>query len=140
MTRIVVGIDGSAAARAALAHAVDDARRRDAELEVVHAWVYPALTVLPMAPTMPVPADLDAAARELVADELAEVGATDLATRITVVQGQPAAALIDAAKGADLLVVGSRGLGGIAKTLLGSVSSACAHHAPCPVTIVPEPE
>jgi nucleotide-binding universal stress UspA family protein len=53
-----------------------------------------------------------------------------------VVNGHPAQALIDAANGADLLVVGSRGHGTFAEALLGSVSQHCVHHAPCPVLIV----
>ena len=52
------------------------------------------------------------------------------------VQGQPARALVEVAKGADLLVVGSRGLGGFRELLLGSVSQQCAQHATCPVVIV----
>jgi nucleotide-binding universal stress UspA family protein len=52
--------------------------------------------------------------------------------------GSPAGCLLDAAKGADLLVVGQRGLGGIAGLLLGSVSHAVTHHAPCPVVVIPE--
>jgi nucleotide-binding universal stress UspA family protein len=52
------------------------------------------------------------------------------------VQGQAAESLLEAAKGAELLVVGSRGHGGFAGLLLGSVSSACAQHARCPVVII----
>ena len=55
------------------------------------------------------------------------------------VTAQPAAALIEAGKDADLVVVGSRGLGGFYRLLIGSVSSQVAHHAPCPVVVVPAP-
>jgi len=51
-------------------------------------------------------------------------------------EGTPAQVLLEAADGADLLVVGSRGHGGFAEALLGSVSEACVHHAQCPVVIV----
>jgi nucleotide-binding universal stress UspA family protein len=54
-----------------------------------------------------------------------------------VVEGAPAPVLLEAAKGADLLVVGMRGHGGFVGLLLGSVSQQCAHHAPCPIAIVP---
>jgi nucleotide-binding universal stress UspA family protein len=53
-----------------------------------------------------------------------------------VVEGRPAAVLVDESQGADLLVVGSRGHGGFTGLLLGSVSQQCAHHAACPVVIV----
>ena len=58
---------------------------------------------------------------------------------IVVAQGQPAAVLVAQAATAGVLVVGSRGRGGFRELLLGSVSQACAHHAPCPVIIVPDP-
>ncbi len=57
---------------------------------------------------------------------------------VRVIEGPAARVLVDVAQNADLLVVGSRGRGGFASLLLGSVSSQCAHHAPCPVAIVPE--
>jgi nucleotide-binding universal stress UspA family protein len=75
-----------------------------------------------------------------VADVLSAVDTTGLAQGIEshVVAGAPARALLDMATDADLVVVGSRGLGGFAGLLLGSVSQQVAHHASCPVVIVPE--
>jgi len=83
--------------------------------------------------------DVRRAAEKLVESELAELGSalSGVDVERTVVEGAAAPALIEAAEGADLLVVGSRGRGGFAGLLLGSVGQQCAHHAPCPLVIVP---
>ena len=75
-------------------------------------------------------AALDATVREAIPD------VSDVKIEQRVVQGTPGAALVDESHNADLLVVGSRGHGGFASLLLGSVSQQCAHHAACPVVIV----
>lgn len=69
--------------------------------------------------------------------EEARAEARDVQMETIAVEGQAANVLLEVAKGADLLVVGSRGLGGFRELLLGSVSQQCAHHATCPVAIVP---
>jgi nucleotide-binding universal stress UspA family protein len=74
-------------------------------------------------------AALEASVREALPD-------TDVEFKLQAIQGTPAGVLVDASAGADLLVVGSRGHGGFAGLLLGSVSQQCAHHAACPVVIV----
>jgi nucleotide-binding universal stress UspA family protein len=140
-SRIVVGVDGSPASRAALEWAVAEARLRHATLEVVHAWEFPAFVLTTYGgATLPVvaPEDLERAARELVARTVAGMAGADPVLRLetTVVRGHPANTLVEAAKGADLLVVGSRGHGGFTGMLLGSVSNHVAHHATCPVVIV----
>ena len=141
MSTIVVGVDGSEGARTALRFALQEARLRGADVRVVAAWHGPASMyggeLVPPDPALV--AHLGAVARRAV--ELALEAAGDLADGIaleTVVQEGPAArVLLDAAHDADLLVVGSRGLGGFRGLLLGSVSQQCAHHASCPVVIVP---
>ncbi len=74
----------------------------------------------------------------MVTDAIAEVAgpASPVEIRSEVVEGNPAAALLAASAGAELLVVGSRGHGGFVEALLGSVSQHCVHHAPCPVVII----
>jgi nucleotide-binding universal stress UspA family protein len=139
--RIVVGVDGSEGARHALAWAVDEAVLRDARVEVVHAWRHPYAP--PGTYVMRIPTDdaLESEAREVLDRAVDGVDSRRLSTpidRILVCDGA-AGALLDACKGADLLVVGSRGRGGFAGLLLGSVSQAVAQHATCPVVIVPSP-
>lgn len=141
MQKIVVGIDGSDASKNALRWAVDEGRLRDARVVALHAWETP----LPSPDATPVPQlDLAAlvtqtheAALELVTSVVEEVAGGDQSQSVTpvAVEGAAASALIEAARDADLLVVGSRGLGGFGALLLGSVSQECAHHAPCPVLI-----
>ena len=142
--RIVVGVDGSAGAVAALRWALAEARLHGASLDVVHAWqppTYYSSTGLGI-----VPVDLSevaAGAKEVleaaIDDALDGALADDLTIRPLVVEGPPANVLLGLAAGADLLVVGSRGLGGFSALMLGSVSHRCTHHAPCPVAVVPPP-
>jgi nucleotide-binding universal stress UspA family protein len=137
---IVVGVDGSEGAQAALEFALEEARLRAAEVKAVSAWRIP--TVLYNAGWVPVP--LDPAEYEKLAKsaleaslEAAGAGASGLEVRAITREGHAADVLVDEARGAELLVVGSRGLGGFRGLLLGSVSQQCAQHAPCPVAIVP---
>ena len=74
------------------------------------------------------------AALDATLQEVANAEGIEVERRV--VQGTPAAILVEESRGADLLVVGSRGLGGFRQLLLGSVSQQCAHHAECPVVIV----
>ena len=142
MDGIVVGIDGSAESKQALRWAAAEARLRGTTLRVVHAWAFPYF-----ASGLGIEPVLDAEvietgrrlAGELVDGELAELGdgASGIQVERAVVEGAPAPVLIEAAEGADLLVVGARGRGGFSGLLLGSVSQQCAHHASCPLVIVP---
>jgi nucleotide-binding universal stress UspA family protein len=126
---IVVGIDGSDDGQRALAWAVDEARRRGAVLEAVHAWELTASDT--MAP------DPAGGARSVLASSLAEIESAGVEVHPRLVEGRPAPSLLRAAAEADLLVVGSRGRSEVAAVILGSVSSACVHHAGCPVVVVP---
>ena len=141
MQRIVVGIDGSQGARQALDWAVAEAKLRDAHLMVIHAWLEPAAVAVGSVITVGgvEPEIFEETAQRTMADVLGAVDTSELSQGIDshVVAGAPARALLDAAKDADLLVVGSRGLGGFSGLLLGSVSQQVAHHATCPVVIVP---
>jgi nucleotide-binding universal stress UspA family protein len=138
--RIVVGTDGSPNSRAALAWALRDARAHGAGVQVVHAWQPPYISgpyggqALPSEP-------FEHAAVQVLDEALAAVGADNSSVPIARVTacGSAALTLIGLAQGADLLVVGSRGLGSFASLVLGSVSQQCAHDAPCPVMIVPLP-
>lgn len=140
--RIVVGVDGSQTSRRALAWAADEALAREAELHVVHAWeaqpVGAGVGIAPGRRSGAAPQEHQEEARQLVtgliAEELTEHGLRNV--RPSVGRGSPASVLIEAARGADLVVVGARGTGGFKGLLLGSVSTKLANHAPCPVVIV----
>lgn len=133
ITGVVVGYDGSEEGIRALDWAADEARARGLPLTVVHAWdVYLGSPVaMPMV-------DLGDIAQQTLdggVDHLRKQ-APDVSVRGVLVSGQAAAKLIEAGKSADLMVLGSRGLGGFAGLVLGSVSAQVAAHTPCPVVIV----
>ncbi|TDU87856.1 nucleotide-binding universal stress UspA family protein [Kribbella voronezhensis] len=139
MEKIVVGVDGSQPAQRGLEWAVAQASVRGARLVVVHAWQPSAAVMSPYGATLADPVSLADTARAILADSVASVDTTSLAIvpELRLVQGPAAPALIDAARGGALLVVGSRGRGGFAGLLLGSVSQQIAQHATVPVVIVP---
>jgi nucleotide-binding universal stress UspA family protein len=135
---VVVGVDGSGPSRRALQWALDHARRRQLPLIAVHAWHLPSTATDFYAP-WPDPAELAERADRLVRGELGGVDTTGLIApvELRVVPDRPAAALVEDSRLASLVVVGSRGHGQLANTLLGSVSDHVAHHAGCPVVVVP---
>jgi nucleotide-binding universal stress UspA family protein len=141
MTRIVVGVDGSAGSRAALRWAVGEALRHGAELVAVHAWDFPYASPLAGLPTMLPAEDLQAAAEQLVDRTVADTLGSQPAVPVerVAVAGYPSAVLLDRAKTADLLVVGARGHGGFVGLLLGSVSHQVVAHAVVPTVVVPIP-
>ena len=138
--RIVVGVDGSDHSVLALRWAVQQAERTGADVEVIACWQWPASAggFLPYE-NFDMSGITRKAADAAVAAVVGDGDRTGVEVRTTVVEGYPARALLDAAKGAELLVVGSRGHHAVSGLLLGSVGLHCATHAPCPVLIVREP-
>lgn len=137
--RIVIGYDGSPAARVALERAAEMAEARHGILDVVTAWHSPAGFAGHPAGSRWSPRD--DAGRMLRDGIHAQFGdSVPEWVRAHLPEGPSARMLIDASEGADTLVVGSRGHGGFVGLLLGSVSAACAEHATCPVLIVHEDE
>lgn len=144
---VVVGVDGSDGSRAALRYALDEAGRRRAGLRVVVAYApsdyWADLVALDRRPPTPDPGTgATARARAMVQEVVAERrarAATLPADEVEVVgaAGPPADVLIDAADGAELLVVGHRGRGAAHGRLTGPVALGCVLRSRCPVTVVP---
>jgi len=136
--RIVVGVDGSAPSKAALAWAVRQARLTGAPVEAIIAWEYPATYGYTMPAAPEINYDYEKIAAEVVESTIAGVCGQGEPVKISsrVVEGNAAQALLDASAGAGLLVVGSRGHGGFVEALLGSVGQHCVHHATCPVVVI----
>ncbi|UGS34777.1 universal stress protein [Capillimicrobium parvum] len=147
---VVVGVDGSAGAGHALRWAAAEARLRKVRLRVVHAWTI-GFTGIPgggygyMGDSRSLSGEGISELRR-AAEELLDRAITEIATEARgieierqVIEGGAAEVLVGAATEGDLLVVGSRGHGGLAGLLLGSISQQCAHHASCPVVIVRAP-
>ena len=137
--RIVVGVDGSPTSKLALRWAITQARLTGAAIDAVIAWQYPeALTGHAWIMNLVDEPAFDVMAEQALTQAISETAGPDPDVTINpvVIRGYPAEVLIDTADGADLLVVGSRGRGGFASVLLGSVSQNCAHHATCPLVII----
>ncbi|MGH9047533.1 MAG: universal stress protein [Acidimicrobiales bacterium] len=134
---VVVGVDGSKASSEALVWAAEEARLRGATLRVVHAWSLPMLNSAEYVPAEVIE-EAPAAAEESLAAQVTDVlgSSPEIGMEHEVRQGPPARVILEAARDAELVVVGSRGRGGFSGLLLGSVSAQVAHHAACPVTIV----
>jgi nucleotide-binding universal stress UspA family protein len=137
---VVVGVDGSDQSYGALHWAIAEASLRQADLHVVNAYDCTQVVM----PTGLVPGVdrkiLEEASRTLLKEmvEPALCAADHRLNNIALIPSPTGAsrALLDAAVGAELLVVGSRGHGGVRGMLLGSVSQQCAHHTPCPIVFV----
>ena len=133
--RTVAGVDGSAPSRLALEWAVTEARLRNGQVPAVTEWEFPPATV-GMEGLVWDPDVFPQAARQLQHEALKRVDSEGVTVTGDVVQGNAAAVLLRAAENADLLVVGSRGLGGFTGLLLGSVSTQVLHHSRCPALVV----
>jgi nucleotide-binding universal stress UspA family protein len=141
---VVVGDDGSPAAEAALRYALDEARRRNTALHVIEAWRIASAMTLSASAAGYVPA-----LAELEADTLKDLKERvhrilgepkDVKVHIHAVYASAARALIIASESAEVVVVGSRGLGGFTSLLLGSVADQCTRHCASPVIVVRQPE
>lgn len=132
---ITVGVDGSAESRMALEWAVGEARLRHGHVRALTAWEYPPVTV-GMEGLRWDPDIFERVARTTQTDALKRVEAEGVPVTGEVIQGPAATVLLKASKDADLIVVGSRGLGGFTGLLLGSVSTQIVHHARCAVLVV----
>lgn len=141
MAQIVVGVDGSDSAKKALSWALEEAQLRGADVVAVHAWESAPMMLEPgpapgfdLVGVMP---QLQESAETLVQTVVDDVVGEnrDVTVERRAMEGPPVEVLVEASRDADLLVVGSRGLGGFKQLLLGSVSQQLAHHAPCPLVI-----
>ena len=140
---IVVGVDSSHGSKAALAWALAQARLTGAAVEAVAAWRQPATYEYSYGsiPFLSPGDNIAATAEKVLTQTVADVVGTPdqpVDVRVKVAHGSAAQILLEAAAGAELLVVGSRGHGAFAGMLLGSVSQHCTQHAPCPVIVVPD--
>jgi nucleotide-binding universal stress UspA family protein len=144
--RIVAGIDGSESSVSVLRWAIRQAALTSATVDAVIAWHYPDLAAsggYGLAAGGIEPAyDFQESAEKIIAGVISSTHdpASDVPVRARVVQGHAAQVLLGASAGAGLLVVGSRGHGGFAEALLGSVSQHCVQHASCPVVVVRGPD
>ncbi|MHB8438243.1 MAG: universal stress protein [Acidimicrobiales bacterium] len=135
---VAVAVDGSRSSASALAWAAEEARLRHATLRVIHAWMVPALgsasVYVPADLFTELPTDAQATLDHQIDEILGRPG--DLVIERVVIEGVTSSSILLAAKGAEMLVVGSRGHGGVSGLLLGSVSTSLVHHAQCPVVVV----
>jgi nucleotide-binding universal stress UspA family protein len=143
MSGIFVGVDGSEHSRLALGWALREAARHSMPVTVISVHpspVRPATDIYWAVPDLPAdPRNEEVqlnALRQFVEKTATEIGETVPGISYVVETGDPAEKLIEASRDADLLVVGSRGSGGFARLLLGSVSSKVVHHAACPVVVI----
>lgn len=138
---IVVGIDGSGASSRALSWAFSEAERRSVDLDVVIAWTFPyqfaeGFDVM-WREDSEYFAKTSLAEAENAVDHLLDGKPRPPWLHVHAIEGAASVVLLNRAKTAEMLVVGTRGRGGFRDLLLGSVSTACVHHTPCPIAVIP---
>ena len=136
--RIVVGVDGSESSIEALEWAVRQASLTGSVVDAVCAWQYPSNYGLGVPDEFDYAGEAARTLAKAIADVSREDGSVEIRSRV--VERPAGQALTELAAGAEMLVVGSRGHGELAGTLLGSVSQHCIHHAPCPVVVIRHPK
>jgi nucleotide-binding universal stress UspA family protein len=142
---LIVGVDDSAHGDAALRYAFEEAARRGARLRAVIACRPPEMSAYSYEIyQVPNPKQVRTAAAAAVAKRVEEIrssvpAAAAIQVEVVAESGSPASVLVEAARDADLLVVGHRGRGSVRSALLGSVGLGVVLNAPCPVTVVPAP-
>lgn len=137
MDLIVVGVDGSEGGRHALRWAVTEGQRTGAAVEAVTAWTWDGSRYGATGPRIERELAEQVSRHELAA-VLADVGLSSPVAR-EVVQGDPVRVLLDAARHARMLVLGSHGNSRFHHAVLGSISEKCVRHATCPVVVIPVP-
>jgi nucleotide-binding universal stress UspA family protein len=136
---IIVGVDGSPASRVAVDWAARDAALRGADLKLVHVLVPPAVMAFPEVPMPPGFMEWqDEEGRRLLdsAVKTVEEAGAEVEVSTDMVSGPAVPVLADLSSSAQMIVVGCRGHGALARGLLGSISTGLAHHAHCPVAII----
>lgn len=135
---VVVGVDGSAAANTAVDFAADEAARIGDELHVVHAWQEPLVWPESAIPDVKFLQSLEGIHQNVLDESvaLAQKNHPELVVRSSLVRGAPQWALLEASRGAALLVVGNHGVHGIKRFLLGSVSHSLVLNIHCPTVVV----
>jgi nucleotide-binding universal stress UspA family protein len=136
MNEFVVGLDGSDDSRMALQWAAAAADAAGVPVRAVQSWIHPRAAVLPIAPVPVSAEEMDEQTQQAIAAVVTDALGSSAAVTTSVLRGPPAGALLQTITPDSVLVLGSRGLGGFAGLLLGSVSQECVEYASCPVVVV----
>jgi nucleotide-binding universal stress UspA family protein len=135
--RVVVAVDGSTTSIEAARWAAGDARRRGARLDVLHVWQLPYLGYSPWTAALFDVDLIEADAEATIRNVLAEVDTSGVEVNPIALRRETIAGIVETARGASVLVLGSRGLGALQRTVFGSVATQVSYHAPGPLVVVP---